>query len=794
MSPPSGVPRDGGTETIAALAYRLHSDMGYLPAPIAPGVKWPKGVPRWQDPPSLIQTRHRMAAGLYREDGGIGLLTGVGDAPLAAVDIDILDAAAATIFTGIIFRMAGPAPVRVGRAPKALLLYRASAPGIAKMQSSRWRDAGGAVHQVEVMGTGQQFVAYGRHPSGSLYTWSEGEPSTTDAASLPAVAHETLQAIMVGFDTFALERGWERVSRGASDQDPGKPTDALGNVQSRGTHTLREYADILERLDPSMGRPDWIRVGMAGHHAFAGSDEAFTVWENWSEGGDNFVPGHCEVAWRSFVDARHAGNPVTFGTLRHMVRSGPLQADHQDPRGHMASADLEFWMQQNLVHIAQTDEVARLDIMRDRARDWRATGPLPSFALDSAKFRSASRHLWLDPSPLDTRKVPKRRPAAEVWERSPFRKSVPGAVWAPGEKEFVKRGGEVLLNTYIPPAPAPVEVEADTGPFWRHMETLVPGNAERAWLIQFCAHILQRPQTRVGIVPLLVSRMHGTGKTSVAIFLSRLVGNRHYGKTDIGSVLRPASNFNGHIFHQKLVTLIDEVHVGRKRGEVDDVLRDLITTEETTVEQKYVQAIVTPVYTNFIFCSNHLDALRLAPHDRRVQCIRCTEERQGSDYADELDAMLNDPVRIAVLRRELLAHPLAGFDRHKPLDTELRRTMTDSGHSLVAEAFADVLEHALQSQLVVTPHLLIDAVSARVRRPAKDISYEVLTLWGSNKDGWVQGRKIKQKRDGKTMTIRPWLNKVLLPEGDFPNTRVLQELEKAPFLMGVGEGFESETC
>ena len=43
---------------------------------------------------------------------------------------------------------------------------------------------------------------------------------------------------------------------------------------------------MLDKLDPSMGNGDWVKVGMALHDWDV--NLGLDLWEKWSRGGDNY--------------------------------------------------------------------------------------------------------------------------------------------------------------------------------------------------------------------------------------------------------------------------------------------------------------------------------------------------------------------------------------------------------------------------------------------------------------------------------------------------------------------------
>lgn len=63
--------------------------------------------------------------------------------------------------------------------------------------------------------------------------------------------------------------------------------------------STQEISDYLSDLDASMGREDWIRVGMAVHHETDG--EGFDLWDEWSSDGHQY-PGteDLQLQWGSF--------------------------------------------------------------------------------------------------------------------------------------------------------------------------------------------------------------------------------------------------------------------------------------------------------------------------------------------------------------------------------------------------------------------------------------------------------------------------------------------------------------
>lgn len=203
----------GGPRYLADYGARV-LDRGYEIIPIRPGTKRPPGD-NWQ---KIRADKARLKKWIDGGRGhfGVGILTR--KTPL--VDIDVPDARISAHMVSFVQERFGPAPIRVGLAPKTGLLFRSAQP-FAKVQSKiyvdEWADPGedgkGQWRKVEILGDGQQFVAYAIHPdTGKPYAWDEmiGEPLDTHVRDLPEMTQENARLIVEEFDRIALASGWER--------------------------------------------------------------------------------------------------------------------------------------------------------------------------------------------------------------------------------------------------------------------------------------------------------------------------------------------------------------------------------------------------------------------------------------------------------------------------------------------------------------------------------------------------------------------------------------------------------
>jgi hypothetical protein len=164
------------------LAPRLRAAGWKALIPLQPSEKRPVFA-AWQfynrTPPAEAKIAHWAAT---LPQAGIGLAYGPDE--VAGVDLDFLDAPAAEATLNITIGVLGATPlVRIGRAPKKLLLYRLP-PGL----PVPGKNFGG----FELFSRSGQTVLFGRHPDGFDYRWPGESPLTVAPADLPEITSQSL--------------------------------------------------------------------------------------------------------------------------------------------------------------------------------------------------------------------------------------------------------------------------------------------------------------------------------------------------------------------------------------------------------------------------------------------------------------------------------------------------------------------------------------------------------------------------------------------------------------------------
>lgn len=644
---------------------RVLLDGGYLIIPIKPGHKRP-ALSEWQN------------ARLTGDDlsnypnNGIGVLCGQGDQPVAAIDIDTMNEALAARFVAWCQDNLGLTCERVGNAPKVLLVYRAATAGWGKATGAWFEDATGSRHRVEILGKGQQFVAYHTHPdTGRPYQWVDlfGGLEAMRAADLPTITEAQVKEALQVFEAMAAEAGLVRVSSSktstpssAMDDDPlmaYEPPIGMG---------LAEAKHRLARLD----REDydtWREAGMALHHEFGGSIEALDIWDEWSSPASNYAGREdLEKRWDSF--GRSGRRPVTMRSV--FKKEGEAKRpDHETE--HLDAARREHQKRENerigngssryptVEVIDLKAALTRFVFMSDGSRVADIFNPHYDLAFSdwSATFAASKESVW------DEEKRKEKQVAVPLlWRASKERKTVVCRTFkAGGARVLNDPNGRLALNTWRPfDRTADVQdVEAaGLGLFIDHVDLLFGKDAPR--FLDWLAHIEQRPGELPHTAWLHIAKHFGLGRNWMESVLARVWAGAVAANLDLVSVLKK-DGFNGRL-SCKVLAVVDEIREGGRdaQWEHSEKMKSIITEETRQINPKYGRQSVEFNACRWLMFSNHLSAIPLEDGDRRIEVVYTEARPRGADYYARLYAVLDDALFIAAVAKFLGARDIRGFN------------------------------------------------------------------------------------------------------------------------------------
>jgi len=224
---------------------------------------------------------------------------------------------------------------------------------------------------------------------------------------------------------------------------------------------------------------------------------------------------------------------------------------------------------------------------------------------------------------------------SDLWIKHPERLNLASIEYAPGMgRVYTDENGVPRYNSFSLPAHADTSIhDPNVNILNEHLTFLIPDAVERKMFIHFLAHMIQYPQDRPTIVPLIIAREHGTGRGWITELMVAVLGLWNCGTSKMGQLAGEGSAGQyQNALVKTLLTTIHETKVKEKSWTVDDQVRDLLTEQHLQLNTKYGSFDVQRVFTRFLLYSNHVDAVRIPPEDRRIWVLRVETDPSDEKY------------------------------------------------------------------------------------------------------------------------------------------------------------------
>lgn len=285
-------------------------DNGYDICFIRPGEKRPFGK-EWE---SVKHGPKRLASALANGRGGYGV--GVKAAHTPGVDIDCYDEAVVKHMVKFTEKLLGKTLRRIGNAPKTLLVYKTDTP-FRKVQSKTFIDDEGRAVKLEVLGDGQQWVAFHTHPDTEMpYEWVGGK-SILDVewSNLNDIERDDSVEITAEFERIARKQGWEEKNtvKRLADGRPGREArnDPFLTDATKVDLTPEALLKKLHTVPNADDYDTWFHVGMALYHQFDGDQAGLDMWHEWSSQAHNYDMDALDEKWPTFEIEGKSRAPIT---------------------------------------------------------------------------------------------------------------------------------------------------------------------------------------------------------------------------------------------------------------------------------------------------------------------------------------------------------------------------------------------------------------------------------------------------------------------------------------------------
>ncbi len=734
---------------------------GYPLIPIKPREKSP-AITGWR----TIKATETLVKGWGEEGYGIGIRTGY----IIFIDIDILNAVADRV-RALCLRILGPAPVRIGRAPKLGLMYRSETVFDTHI-STPYRDRDDNRCAIEALADKRQFVSYGTHPdTGQPYYWLENQgPDTIPIDALTVVNEEQILQLLELFKLMAAEEGWTQI--GSSSATAGK-IEGINPDADRAPLGLSDD-DIVQKVgsipndDRFDARDDWLKIGFAIHHETEGSEFGREVFYGWSIQH----PSHNEELFRKVWDSMGTryGQPndaaVTFRYILKILK---------DQRTAELAATL-LRIDTEIAGAASIDaltkiafEISGLDGLEDIRRE-----------LLASQLKNASKRLGTNLSIIAIRRMlkpPTREVEMPDWlkdwvflkETDQFYNNATTEYVGPNAfnrafGRYVKDETASRFATDLAKLPV------------HHMTAYLPGKGpvwvdplERSWVNTYRdtapaipAQYSERDLAAIEIVRNHALHLFGEGQErDIALLHSALAyivqtqkrinwmivlqGAEAVGKTFYAHLLREVLGGEPHVHELTtetltessftawaeghLVAYVEELKLHGKRYDVLNKMKSYISNEYVTVHAKYREPRNVLNTASYFAFTNHRDALPLDEGDTRY-FIMLSQWQDGDDvkrfkaenprYYDRLWQVLEDSP--GALRRWLLEYDL--HPEFSPVD----RAPASAGRDIVLREMKPELQQRVEDLISAgeLPGISNDLMVAHLLREALGDEYGML--------------------------------------------------------------------
>lgn len=652
---------------------------GFNIVPIEPGKKAP-GFDGWQKTRATPAILTKWLDN-GRRHYGVGIIT----TNTPGVDIDVVDDELSKLLEDWCLENIGPAPVRVGMAPKRLLLYGCEEP-FRKITSKTYVNEWGERCRVEILGEGQQFVAYHIHPDTQRpYTWtSDIEPLNTDASELTLITVDQCKELIQLFEAEARNRGWQ-LAKGSrignskvSGAQPGQ-VDYNDPFAADAQKVVMSQAELQQRLMMAPGNEDydtWLQVGMALFHQFDGEEIGREMWHEWSEMAENYDADALDRKWSTFDIAEKGRSPVTARLILQLAKEAAETAAIETARSlrdmFAQAQDRAAWNEAaKLATKAEIDHLSRAtlsELARERlsaitgskvplsevkkalayetntkemprwCRDWvydtsddKFFHTISKFTVTHLGFNALNdRHSMSKKDVLDGKTAPSASAthlALNVYKIP----AVNGRMYGPGKDAIFHYNDAPMANTYpenqVPLKPKSIRPidKINIKRVKRHFQHLLAGEKEQRHFMDWIAYVVQNPGKRVNYAPLLQG-VQGDGKSFFAFLLAAVMGQSNVRQ---GNAHILEGSFTGWAEGQ-CVMAIEEIRlIGHNRYDVLNRIKPFITNDVVEIHPKGRNPYNVQNTTNYILFTNYRDALPLSPNERRFLVLFSKWQNSG---------------------------------------------------------------------------------------------------------------------------------------------------------------------
>ena len=202
------------------------------------------------------------------------------------------------------------------------------------------------------------------------------------------------------------------------------------------------------------------------------------------------------------------------------------------------------------------------------------------------------------------------------------------------------------------------------------------------YMIKWMAHLMQKPDKKVGKCPILISKQGG-GKGTLVEMMKKIMGAKK-----VFESVNPARDVFGdfnHLMEEAVLVVLDECGKGKINAEAQETFKNFITGGKMTINQKHCpQYEITSRHAFLITTNDESGGVYMSEGDRRFFVLRMSDARKGdTDYWKKMYAMLEDE-DVSVWKTIydwLMVQDLSGDWKENTPKTEFQKNLESSNKS-----------------------------------------------------------------------------------------------------------------
>lgn len=318
------------------------------------------------------------------------------------------------------------------------------------------------------------------------------------------------------------------------------------------------------------------------------------------------------------------------------------------------------------------------------------------------RSKAAFMDAYTDMYKKQTEKGFKETSKAELWFTKTQTDIIAKETFDPSTtNQLIEREGILMLNLFtgfikLDMPKDPKDYTELTDLFIKQLiPTVLPNEKECVYLLDYIAHLLQRPAEKPHAAIILVGKPKA-GKSSIIEVIKHLIG-KHLSKE-----LNPFTNFNANQA-ASLFMYKDEFFINVNDRKSYSTLKNIITAPDIAIERKGLDTFETRSYHRYIFSTNLERSIVLDPFERRLTILRLNDTLcNNKDFWNHFHKdLLSDNNQLAVLREYLTVYHKITTDLSLVLDTEAKETMID-----IEEPAVNWFYGLMQTQII--HHTILD--------------------------------------------------------------------------------------